>query len=105
MLLTEIVKKGVLKYTHHYMQTMSGGEQSENWLKTPKVLITLAKKSSNAKVVTYNDGSLSIFLNNKPWATEQPLSERCTIKRLDHEIWQYCRLAMNMDGDTHQKMG
>lgn len=99
MTITELIKTGPQPYTHHYAQTMVGEETCTHILDIPKQLITLANQQ--AELITYNDGTLGIAINGKVWAVEDAQPELRPGKELPHKVWQYCRLAMGLDGDTY----
>lgn len=103
MKISEIVKAGELRYTHHYMQTMHSEETCEHRIECPAALATLAKKTPDAESVTYGDGTLGIEIDGKLWAAEVPHSEFRPGKKLPHEVWHYIKLAAGDSGDTYSR--
>ncbi len=102
MNVSRIIAKGPLKYTHHFMQTMTNEETCDHEMSVPKTLVTLSKKSPSAKVVVFGDETLGIEVDGNMWAIEMkgnPYHKKSI--QLNNEIWQYIKLAMGRDGDTY----
>lgn len=94
MKLSKLIKKGSLKYTHVYNQTMTSSEYAYHIIEVPVALITLAKKNPDADVVTYGDSTLGIDIDNKPWAVEQYVPVFRKGKTLSEKVWLYISLAL-----------
>ena len=101
MLVTDIIKAGPQRYTHHYMITMTSEETADQTLECPQHLITLADSTPSAKAIVFGDETLGIEINGKVWAAEDPDDEMRPAVRLPHEVWQYCNLVMGRGGDSY----
>ena len=101
-LISEIIKKGTVKYTHHYCQTMTSGNSCEHFIVVPKPLETIVKSFPFAEMVEYGDGSLGIEINGKLWAAELPDETNRPAKKLTRRVWQYLTIATGGNGDTNQ---
>ncbi len=103
MKISEIVKKGKLKYTYHYLVNDSHGKTARHTVRSidaPNTMIILLKKAPNAEVVTFGDSSLGVLINEKIWAKEIQFYGEEYIN-LNSRFWQYCYLALNRNGDTY----
>jgi len=97
MKLSEIIKKGALKYTHHYCIDST----ADHTLPVPPALVILAKNSS-AESVCMGYGTLGIEIDGEIWALEindNPYYPDA--KTLNRKVWQYCTIALGKIGDTY----
>ena len=65
--------------------------------------MTIAEEHPDAEVITYGDESLGITIGGKEWAAEIPHKKYRALLGLNLLIWQYCRLAMGVGGDTYAR--